>query len=156
MHPNEALINAFYEAFARHDGPSMATAYHQSARFSDPVFPDLDGPGAGAMWQMLTEGGGDLRIEASQIRADDESGSAHWEAWYSFPVTNRKVHNIIEASFKFKEGKIIEHVDSFDFWRWSRQALGMPGILLGWSPFLKKQVRIQAGRGLEKWRKKNL
>jgi hypothetical protein len=46
---------------------------------------------------------------------------------------------------------IVSHHDSFDFWRWSRQALGAPGLLLGWSPVLRNQVRKQANTSLRKY-----
>lgn len=154
MGENEQVISEFYQAFQRHDGAAMAALYHGEAKFSDPVFPDLDGAGAGAMWEMLTAGGGDLRVEFKDVQADGEEGSARWEAWYTFPATKREVHNVIEARFEFREGKIIRHVDDFDFWRWSRQALGPVGVILGWTPFLKKKVQAQAARGLARWRAK--
>ena len=155
MHPNETLIRDFYAAFSQGDAQAMADSYEPGARFSDPVFTDLDGAGAGAMWRMLVEGSDDLRVEASGFEADDQRGKARWEAWYSFGPGKRPVHNIIEASFEFADGKIAVHEDRFDFWRWSRQALGLPGLLLGWSPLLKNQVRKQAARSLAKWREKN-
>lgn len=104
MHANEALITRFYEAFARHDGPAMAACYHPDATFSDPAFPDLKGKQPGAMWSMLTERGGDLVIRFSNVRADDTSGSAHWEADYTFSATGRPVKNVIEATFTFAMG----------------------------------------------------
>ena len=50
------------------------------------------------------------------------------------------VINDIIAEFKIKDGKIIKHQDKFDFYKWSRQALGFPGLFLGWTPFLKNKV----------------
>ena len=38
--------------------------------------------------------------------------------------------------------------DSFDLWRWSRQALGTKGLLLGWTPLVRNAVRAQALKGL--------
>lgn len=149
MHPNEALLRKFYESFARLDGEAMAACYAPDVRFSDPVFPDLQGDRAGAMWKMLTGRAKDLKVEASGFRADDRTGEAHWEAWYSFSATGRKVHNIIDARFEFRDGLIVRHDDTFDFWRWSRQALGAPGVLLGWSPMLRNKVRGQAAKGLD-------
>ncbi|MFK7987753.1 MAG: nuclear transport factor 2 family protein [Sandaracinaceae bacterium] len=150
-HPNEALLTQFYEAFAARDGETMASCYAEDASFSDPVFPDLDGREAGGMWRMLTSRAADLRIEHSQIQANDETGSAHWEAWYTFSATGRKVHNVIDARFRFRDGKIIEHIDTFDFGRWSRQAIGMPAILLGWTGAIQKKVRATAGGQLKKY-----
>ncbi|MCI0709602.1 MAG: nuclear transport factor 2 family protein [Chloroflexi bacterium] len=147
MNANEQLIHDFYTAFQNKDGAAMAACYHPDITFSDPVFVGLKGEQAGAMWRMLTERGKDLEITFNNVWADDLKGKAHWEATYTFSRTGRTVHNIIDASFHFQDGKIIEHVDHFSFWRWSRQALGMPGLLLGWTPFFQKAVQKQT-RGM--------
>ena len=145
---NRALIERFYRAFQQRDGAAMAACYHADARFRDPVF-ELQGAHIGAMWRMLTSRGADLRVEFGNVSADAASGGADWQAWYTFSATGRPVHNIIGARFRFDEGLIVEHVDTFDFWRWSRQALGPAGMLLGWSPMLHGKVRVQAARALD-------
>src|ERR1700682_5724474 len=89
-HPNAALIERFYTAFARRDAPAMAACYTDDAHFSDPVF-DLTGAQVGAMWAMLCERGKDLRLEWRDVRADDITGSAHWEPRYTFSSTGRPV-----------------------------------------------------------------
>ena len=53
-HPNDELIERFYAAFNAKDGATMAACYAPDARFHDPVFGDLTGEQAGAMWRMLT------------------------------------------------------------------------------------------------------
>ncbi len=155
MHANEETIRRFYEAFAQRDHETMAACYHPRIRFSDPVFPKLEGPAAGAMWRMLCERGTDLVVRHSNIHATDTEGSAHWDADYTFSATGRNVHNSIDAAFRFEDGKIIEHVDTFDLWAWSRMALGPIGLLLGWSPIVRNKVRGQAGSQLERFMKKN-
>lgn len=150
-HPHALLIARFYEAFQRRDAATMAACYHRDVHFSDPVFPDLRGPQAGAMWAMLCARGTDLRVEPSGIRADDARGAAHWDARYTFSGSGRKVHNAIDATFEFRDGLIVRHIDRFDFWRWARQALGPTGLLLGWTPFLRGKVRAQAARSLAGW-----
>lgn len=151
MHSNEALITNFYSAFQHGDYATMQSCYHGNAEFSDPVFQQLDSKQVQAMWQMLVTSAKDLKISFNHINADDASGSCHWEAWYTFSRTGRPVHNIIEARFQFKDGKIIRHNDTFDMWRWSRQALGIPGLLLGWSPVIKNKVRSTAGKSLTRF-----
>lgn len=153
-HPNETLIREFYEAFARRDGQAMGAAYQPDAAFSDPVFTGLDGRGAAAMWAMLTERADDLRVEFSDVHADDDRGGAHWEAWYTFSATGRKVHNVIDAEFEFRDGKISRHTDMFDFYRWSKMALGPMGLLLGWTPMIHNKVSRTALENLEKYRQK--
>ena len=65
---------------------------------------------------------------------------------------NRLVLNRIDARFVFDhKGLIVRHRDVFDFWAWSRQALGTPGTLLGWTPFLRAKVRTQANANLQKY-----
>jgi len=154
MHPNAALLTTFYTAFAKRDGDAMAACYADDVQFSDPVFPSLTGSDAGDMWRMLCERGADLVVESSNIRADDTNGSAHWEAHYTLSSTGRKVHNIIEATFTFRDSKIATHTDVFNFWRWSRMALGAPGLVLGWSPIVRNKVRGEAAKGLSIWQSK--
>jgi ketosteroid isomerase-like protein len=148
VHPNVKLIRNFYTSFGNRDARGMAGCYHPSVKFSDEVFTDLEGARAAGMWQMLCERGKDLRIEFRDIAADDSDGHAHWEAWYTFSPTGRRVHNKIDADFEFRDGKIFRHRDRFNFWSWARQALGPTGWLLGWSRFVRKRVRSQAERNL--------
>jgi ketosteroid isomerase-like protein len=149
---NEALIERFYAAFAERNGAAMAACYAPEVSFSDPVFPDLHGEEAGAMWRMLTERATDLRIELLEREAGDERGSARWRAHYTFTQTGRPVVNDVRASFRFAGGLIVEHRDEFDFHRWARQALGPVGLVLGWTPLLRASVRRRARAGLEQFR----
>jgi len=147
----EELITKFYSAFAKRDWQTMQSCYHDEATFSDPVFQNLTAKETKAMWHMLTSSAKDLSITFGQIKIQDQTGSCHWEAIYMFSKTGRKVHNKIDASFQFKDGKIIGHEDSFDLWRWSGIALGISGKLFGWSPFLKAKIREMARKGLDKF-----
>ena len=151
VHPNAETIQRFYTDFQNRNANGMVAAYHRDIHFSDEVFTNLRGPQAGAMWRMLCDRGADLKIEFRDVEADDRSGRAHWEAWYTFSSTGRKVHNVIDARFEFRNGKIVRHRDTFDFWHWSRQALGPVGMLAGWTTFVKKRVRRDAAKSLERF-----
>ena len=147
---NRSLINELYGAFARRDGAAMARCYSPKACFRDPAFGELRGPQIGAMWTMLTTRARELDIQWRDIHADETTGRVHWTARYVFAKTGNHVVNEIDAQFKFADGLIIEHIDQFSFWGWSRQALGTPGLLLGWTPWLKAQVRREARNQLER------
>ncbi len=160
---SKATIERFYAAFAKLDSATMQACYAANAHFADEAF-DLNGPREiGGMWRMLCEatrvkGLAHWRLDVSGVQAtpgaagQGGSGAAHWEAHYLFSATGRLVHNRIDANFKFNElGMITEHRDRFDFWQWSRQALGAPGLLLGWSPFLRNKVRTQAAKNLQRF-----
>ncbi len=152
---SRATIERFYAAFARLDGAAMQNCYAPQAQFEDEVF-TLDGPAQiGGMWRMLCEATAS-RPEAKAHWKLDVSGiterSAHWDAHYLFSATGRTVLNRIDASFEFDgAGLITKHRDRFDFWVWSRQALGTPGLLLGWTPWLRAKVRAQAAGNLAKF-----
>lgn len=154
MHTNAHLIERFYAAFQKRDGEGMAACYAPDVKFSDPVFPDLVGDRAKGMWKMLCGRAQDLKVEFRDVQASDTEGSAHWDAYYTFATTGRKVVNRIDAKFKFENGLIKEHRDTFDFWAWSRQALGPTGLLLGWSPLVQNKVRRTAAAGLDKFMSK--
>jgi hypothetical protein len=90
-------------------------------------------------------------VELLEHDADDASGTAHWRATYTFTQTGRPVVNDVHASFRFAGGLIAEHTDDFSFHRWSRQALGAPGLLLGWTPVLKGATQRKARAGLDQF-----
>jgi len=150
---SRAAIERFYDAFARLDSATMEACYAQNARFDDEVFALQGRRQIGGMWRMLcgatqAQGAAHWKLVASDIT---EQG-AHWEAAYLFPATGRLVHNRIDAAFEFDaDGLIVRHRDRFDFWRWARQALGLPGLLLGWTPFLRAKVRSQAAARLQRF-----
>jgi hypothetical protein len=156
MNSNEETLSRFYSAFAALDADTMAACYAADATFDDPAFSLKGKRDIAGMWHMLcaatlAKNRENWRLEFGDVRADDRSGHVHWEAHYRFSVSNRPVHNIIEADFTFTpEGLIASHSDRFDFWRWSRQALGMGGWVLGWAPFFQRQVRLQTHAALLK------
>ena len=145
---NAHLIDRFYTAFALRDHETMGACYRPEARFSDPVFGELDGDEVRAMWRMLCERGTDLVVTHSDVEADADRGSARWVASYTFSATGRPVRNEIEARFRFADGLIAEHDDRFALWKWTRQALGPVGLLLGWSPPVQGKVSRQARSAL--------
>ncbi|MGA8786662.1 MAG: nuclear transport factor 2 family protein [Polaromonas sp.] len=157
MHPNQTRLENFYAAFARLDADAMAACYAPDAQFDDEVFSLRGHEQVTGMWRMLCAAtqakGRDMwKLNYSGIEADGNSGKAHWEADYRFSASRRMVHNVIDGEFEFnEEGLITRHRDRFDFWAWSRQALGWPGVLLGWSSFFRRQVRRQAAANLQKY-----
>jgi ketosteroid isomerase-like protein len=151
MHPNEELIKTFYTSFQKLDAEAMTRCYHAKMRFSDPVFPNLSATEASAMWKMLCSQAKNFDLTFADVQANDQRGSAHWEAQYDFSATGRRVHNKIEAEFEFQDGKIIKHTDTFNFWKWSRMALGTTGFLLGWTPLVRKKVQKQARERLARF-----
>ena len=148
---NVAVIERFYTAFAAGDHASMAACLHDDIHFADPVFPDLRGSRVAAMWHMLCDQGTDLTLTFSDVAADADAGTAHWEPRYTFGPTSRAVPNRIDASFRFSDRAIVRHIDSFDLWAWSRMALGVTGMTLGWSPIVRNKVRSTAARSLDRF-----
>lgn len=151
MHANGETILRFYQAFDRRDAAAMGESYTRDVQFEDPAFGILQGEEVRGMWRMLCERAQDLSVTVTDIEANEHHGSARWEAVYTFTQTGRHVHNVINAEFSFRQGLIEAHHDAFDFWRWSRQALGMPGLLLGWSQYLRDKVRLQARANLRRY-----
>ncbi|MCO5189995.1 MAG: nuclear transport factor 2 family protein [Anaerolineae bacterium] len=151
---SQDLIERFYQAFQNRDHAGMLACYHPDITFHDPVFGELNGKRAGAMWHMLCERGDDLVITYRDIVANETSGSAHWEATYTFS-TGRKVHNIIDAQFRFADELIIEHNDTFDLYRWARMALGPVGTLVGWTSRMQGKIGDSAEKSLERFIRKH-
>jgi hypothetical protein len=154
MNPDEiasniALVERFYAAFDRRDHGTMAASYSPTARFSDPVFQNLSGPRIGTMWRMLCERATDLRVACGPVRVAGGMARVEWQAWYTYSATGRRVHNRIAASLRLEQGLIHRHDDMFDLYRWARQALGIKGLVLGWTPLVQRAIRRQASRSLD-------
>lgn len=154
MNKNEEVIERLYTALQNLDYETMISCYHPEATFKDPVFELSSKNEIAGMWTMLCKRAKEFEFHFDQVWADEETGKARLKAKYLFSKTNRMVHNNIEARFNFKDGLIIEQIDSFDFWRWSRQALGLPGLVFGWSSFLQKKVQREARKNLEQFQRK--
>jgi ketosteroid isomerase-like protein len=144
-----ALVERFYAAFGRRDYRTMAASYAPTARFSDPVFPDLTGPRIRTMWRMLCERATDLRVEHGPVHLEGDTARVEWQAWYTYSATGRRVHNRIAAALSLERGLIRRHDDVFDLYRWARQALGIKGLVLGWTPPVQRAIRRQASRSLD-------
>lgn len=134
----------------------MQQCYAGDATFTDAAFKTLDATQVKAMWEMLCKSSSaDFKVEYRILSAKDDSVTAEWTAWYTFSATGNKVVNRIKASFALRDGLIVTHVDYFDFYKWARQALGIPGLLLGWLPSFKTKVQNTAIGKLEKFMSKN-
>lgn len=151
MENNQQLIEHFYTCFKNKDFKGMQECYADNAAFSDAVFVNLNAKEVKAMWEMLLKGGKDLQIAFKDIAADKHTGKAHWDAYYTFSATGNKVVNKIDASFEFENGKIVKHIDSFNFYAWAKQSLGLKGLLLGWTSLFKQKVRKNAREKLNQF-----
>ena len=155
MNANEKLITKFYTCFQNKDYKGMQACYTDDATFSDAVFVNLDAKQVRAMWEMLLRTGKDLALEFKDVSANEIKGGATWIATYTFSRSGNKVVNFIKAEFLFESGKIKKHTDHFNFYTWARQALGMTGVLLGWTSFLKQKIRDTAAKNLKEFMEKN-
>ncbi|MBI1781914.1 MAG: nuclear transport factor 2 family protein [Sphingobacteriales bacterium] len=152
MTENERLIERFYTAFQQLDYKTMQDCYAEEAVFSDPAFGTLNGNEVRAMWEMLCKQAKAFSLSFSNIKAlDEEYNTCNWIATYNFSKTGRKVINNITAHIRIQNGKITEHTDNFDLWKWSRQALGTPGLLLGWTPMIQNKIKNTARKNLERF-----
>jgi len=149
----EKILKKFYTALNNCDGATMVSCYHEDIVFEDPAFGILKGERAKAMWLMLTESqkGKGFKVDFSNVKANENNGLAHWEAFYKFSQTGRKVHNKIDASFEFKDGLIIKHTDVFNVHKWAKQAMGIKGLLFGGMGFFQKKLNSKTNYLLDKF-----
>lgn len=155
IEPTE-LIKQFYEGFAEKNAEKMNTCYHKDVTFEDPAFGKLSSERTHAMWQMLLLNKNAIqKVSFNNIQVNGTEGKANWIAEYEFGPNKRKVINHVKANFEFKDNLIIKHKDEFSMWKWSQQALGLAGILLGWSPLIKNKVQATTKQRLDLFIQKN-
>jgi hypothetical protein len=149
------IIEEFYEAFSNLDAESMVKYYHPNVVFRDPAFGELKAERAKNMWRMLchSQKGKGFKVKHQVTNFNKENANAQWEAFYTFNQTNRKVHNKISATFKIQNGLIVEHIDEFNLYNWSKQALGIKGYLIGNTSFFMKKLQQNTNLLLNKFEK---
>ena len=153
MNTNKQLIHNFYTAFQQLDAKAMNACYSDDIVFFDPVFELLIGDDAKAMWKMLCKNAKDFTLSFENIKdLGDDYYTCDWVASYTFSKTGRKVVNNIKAHMKIVDGIIIEHSDAFSLHKWSIQALGFSGWLLGWNSFYQQKIKNTARRTLLQFR----
>ena len=95
----------------------------------------------------------DFRLNES-FEYNETHGKARWEAYYTFGKKERKVHNVINAEFQFKDGKIINHVDKFNLYKWAKKALGFKGFLVGWTAYFERKLNQKTQKQLSNFEMK--
>jgi hypothetical protein len=145
------VAERFYEAFMVRDHYTMGLLYASHATFRDPVFPKLTAQGARLMWQMLLSEAEDLELAVNILEDTPDRARVDWTARYTFTPTRRPVINKVHTEMRIAAGKIVQQVDDFSFWRWSGQALGWKGWLLGATPLVRDKVRARAAKSLKEY-----
>ncbi len=154
MNGGEQLVSNFYTAFQQLDSAKMNACYSDDIIFFDPVFELLRANEVKMMWEMLCKNAKDFSLEFGNIQAlDEEYYTCDWTATYQFSKTGRRVVNKVRANMRLADGKIIEHSDAFSLHRWSIQALGFSGWLLGWNKFFQRKIKNNAKRSLLQYMK---
>jgi ketosteroid isomerase-like protein len=149
MPTNADVLHKFYTAFQQLDYQTMNSCYSDDIVFNDPAFGLLRGDEAKYMWEMLCKNARNFSLTFSNIQLlDEEYATCNWVATYTFSKTGRRVVNNIKAFMRLKDGKIIEHSDGFKLSKWAAQALGLPGVLLGWTGFMKRKIQKNARKNL--------
>lgn len=156
------VVDRFFEAFSASDWQTMARCYHDKASFSDPVYPDLREERIVYMWHQLLSAAetsnlnsgrkkslslNNLKLEYRVLFGDERKAQVLWTASYRYG--NRSVSNEVLSTLAIWDDKIVRQVDEYNFWRWSRQALGLTGLAFGTMPWYQRSVQRSAQSRLE-------
>jgi hypothetical protein len=144
------VLSRFYDAFNCLDAKTMASLYHEQASFTDPAFPDLRGERIGMMWSMLCRRAKKFSLSYKILFADERKAQVEWQATYLY-AGKRKVENHVLSTISLWDGLIVRQIDEFDFAKWSRQALGLPGLLAGNTEWLRRKVQVKAKDQLDQF-----
>jgi SnoaL-like domain len=143
-------LSRFYDAFNELDAKTMAKMYHEQASFSDPAFPDLRGARIGMMWAMMCSRAKEFSLTYTILFADERKAQVEWHAKYMY-AGKRKVENHVLSTISLWDGLIVRQIDEFDFPKWAKQALGLPGLLAGNTEWLRRKVRVTARDQLDQF-----
>ena len=157
MNNDERLVERFFMGFQKLDAREMNACYSDDIAFYDPMFELLRGDEAKAMWEMLCKNAKDFSLQFDSIKnLDDGYYTCHWTASYTFSKTGRRVVNMCKAHMKIENGLITEHSYGWSLHKWSAQAFGFTGKLLGWAGFFRRRLKNTAKRNLMQYLEKDI
>lgn len=142
-----AVVNRFFESYQRSDWQSMARCYHDKASFSDPIYPDLREENIVYLWFSRLSKHQSIDLQYRVVFADERKAQVEWTAISPFNGKAVKIEGL--STFALWDETIVRHVDEFSFVKWSRQAQGLKGWLLGGSRFYQARVQRSARSQLE-------
>ena len=102
MHSHTEVLTRLFTALDRHDHEAMAACYAKNARFRDIAFKLEGRTRIHAMWHMICDG--DIKTTFKIDEVDDRTGFVTVVDDYTFRAKARKVHNVIQSRFRFKDG----------------------------------------------------
>jgi hypothetical protein len=143
MHPNQAAVNLFLGAQKDRDPIRLQNAVREDVVLQDPLFGELKGAQAFAMWQML------WRFREYSVTVDEQAaspteGKAEWRQTYNLPATRRMILNKVTSSFTFYDRRISAITDKWSLYGYARMGQGALGLLLGWLPPFQETMRQAA------------
>ncbi len=147
----QALVQRYFTAFAALDAAAMNDCLHPEISYTDPLFPNLRRQQVAAMWRMrlavMALHRKDMSLSWTVVFCEERKAQVFWEA-NSRHAGGRRIRHKALATLAFWDGRIVRHVDGYNFWHWSRQALGITGALLGWHKGYRLAVQAAALRQL--------
>lgn len=121
----EQVMREFYAAFTSKNPDAIEALYAPDVKFKDEVFQYSNREGTMHMWRkVLADPKNTFRFEFDHVEGDVAYG--RWVADYK--LAGRPIHNEISSRMVIRDGKIVEHRDSFSWNTWVKQALPFGGI----------------------------
>jgi len=130
MHPNALLLQRLFSSLDQKDATAMTACYHADATFQDIAFRLRGKPEISDMWRMICTG--DIHTTFEIIHADGQTGRVRVVDEYTFSETGRRVRNVIDSRFTFRDHLVVEQRDDCDPREWAAMAMGgVKGFLAG-------------------------
>lgn len=146
------IVTSFYDCFAKGEAKGMLNFYAEEVIFCDPAFGKLSGNRPHEMWRMLLGRFDEhTTINFEVVETEANKAQVKWTAKYHFGKKRRPVTNRVTSTLILKNEKIVEYYDNFDIWKWAYQAIGIGGLLLGWSKFFQLKIQQNTNKMLDKY-----
>ncbi len=154
---NVLIIEDFLRYYQNHDWEGMHRYLDETVKFSDFAF-DITGEEVKAMWHWFSiTYGGRPPIEVPEFKVEESTTdhmTARYRVKYLYGEKQRLVDYWIKSSFRLRNDKIIEQVDTFGSisqYQFAEMAFGKPISLLALTPLFSVLVKGKASEKLKKF-----
>jgi ketosteroid isomerase-like protein len=146
---NWTLVEQHYKAIQAKDADAILAVYAADCRIDHPLIGRMSKDEFSKAVQAFIRQTPDYELEFQISHAGAQRVDAEWALTHVFHLTGRTIRLAGATTYFLSANRITRHIDQFDRRAWSRQAMGMTGLVLsfvpGWRSFVERELRRALG-----------
>jgi hypothetical protein len=146
---NWTLVEQLFKAFQSKDTDAIFATYAADCQFDHPLIGRLSKNEFSMAIRAFMRATPDYELAFQINHTDAKRVDVEWTITHIFHLTAKVIKQHGTTTCFLSNNRIVQQIDKFDRRAWSRQAMGMTGLVLsfvpGWRSFIERELRRALG-----------